>query len=118
MQFSGELGAAKDNVAMKLPILDAGAKRVIVANRAPGNDGSLAVDVPAGRLPGSTELEVMVSTTPLSELKDAVEHLMHYPNGCIEQTTSTAYPLVVLKDLLPSMGVTVDDAKLKDFSEA
>jgi uncharacterized protein YfaS (alpha-2-macroglobulin family) len=43
---------------------------------------------------------------------------MTYPNGCIEQTTSTAYPLVVLKDLLPEMGVTVDEKELRKYSEA
>jgi hypothetical protein len=44
--------------------------------------------------------------------------LMRYPNGCIEQTTSTAYPLVVLKDLLPAIGVQVSEADLKKFSES
>ena len=37
---------------------------------------------------------------------------MGYPHGCIEQTTSRAYPLVMLKDLLPTIGVQVDEDKL------
>ena len=54
----------------------------------------------------------------MTELKDAVGYLMRYPNSCIEQTTSTAYPLVVLGDLLPEIGVTVDPDDLKKYSEA
>ena len=72
---------------------------------------------PDDRQPGSAKAEVVVSSTSLSALKGAVDYLMEYPNGCIEQTTSTAYPLVVLKDLLPEIGVSVNEADLKKFSE-
>jgi alpha-2-macroglobulin len=72
--------------------------------------------LPPTHTPGT--VEVVLSQTPLSELKDSIQYLMQYPNGCIEQTTSTAYPLVVLKDLLPAIGVQVDVAKLKALSEA
>ena len=57
------------------------------------------------------------STTPPSQLKDAVQYLMDYPNGCIEQTT-TCHPLVMLNELLPEMGVTVDHAQLHKFADA
>jgi uncharacterized protein YfaS (alpha-2-macroglobulin family) len=119
VRFLVSLGKETDEVQVSLPILDAGAKRVLVRSaQISGSSGDVDVSLPAERLPGSTEVEVMVSSSSLSELKDAVDYLMGYPNGCIEQTTSTAYPLVVLKDLLPEMGVTVNEADLKKFSEA
>lgn len=119
VRWSASLGKETDEVQVTVPILDAGAKRVVVASKQlAGPSGEVEVPLPQGRLPGSTEVEVMVSSSSLSELKDSVQYLMGYPNGCIEQTTSTAYPLVVLKDLLPEMGVTVDEADLKKFSEA
>lgn len=119
VRFLATLGKETDEVQVSIPILDAGAKRVLVSSRQLSTpSGEVEVALPAGRLAGSTEVEVMVSSSSLSELKDSVEYLMGYPNGCIEQTTSTAYPLVVLKDLLPEMGVTVNEADLKKFSEA
>jgi alpha-2-macroglobulin len=119
LRFLATLGQETDEVQVAIPILDAGAKRVLVASKQLSSpSGEVEVPLPSGRLPGSTEVEVMVSSSSLSELKDSVQYLMEYPNGCIEQTTSTAYPLVVLKDLLPEMGVTVNEADLKKFSEA
>jgi uncharacterized protein YfaS (alpha-2-macroglobulin family) len=118
VRFAAELGADHDAVEVSLPVLNPGSRRTIVAQADAESDGKLVVDVPAGRQPGTTTLEVLVSSTSLTSLKGAVEYLMQYPNGCIEQTTSTAYPLVVLPDLLPEMGVTVNPAELRKFSEA
>jgi alpha-2-macroglobulin len=119
VRWAATLGNETDQVQVTIPILDAGAKRVVVASKQlSSNSGEVLVPLPLGRLPGSTEVEVMVSSSSLSELKDSVQYLMNYPNGCIEQTTSTAYPLVVLKDLLPEIGVTVNETDLKKFSEA
>ncbi|MDP1822229.1 MAG: alpha-2-macroglobulin family protein [Archangium sp.] len=119
VRWAATLGRDTDEVQVTVPILDAGAKRVVVASKQfSSTSGEVLVPLPMGRLPGSTEVEVMVSSSSLSELKDSVQYLMEYPNGCIEQTTSTAYPLVVLKDLLPEIGVTVNEADLKKFSEA
>ncbi len=118
LKFAGRLGKHADAVEVKLPLLNPGSRRKIVASAQVSGRGELAVVLPPDRQPGTSKLEVMVSTTSLSELKDAVEYLMEYPNGCIEQTTSTAYPLVVLEDLLPEMGVTVDPVQLKKFSTA
>ena len=119
VRFRASLGKETDEVQVTVPILDAGAKRVVVVSKqVSASSAVLEVPLPSGRLAGSTEVELMVSSSSLSELKDSVDYLMGYPNGCIEQTTSTAYPLVVLKDLLPEMGVTVNEADLKKFSEA
>lgn len=119
VRFLATLGKETDEVQVTVPILDAGAKRVVMVSKQVSSPSAvLELALPKDRLPGSTEVEVMVSSSSLSELKDSVEYLMGYPNGCIEQTTSTAYPLVVLKDLLPEMGVTVNEADLKKFSEA
>ncbi|MFP2924095.1 alpha-2-macroglobulin family protein [Pyxidicoccus sp. 3LG] len=118
VRFAARLGEATDAVEVTLPVLNPGSRRVRVSSAQVSGEQKLELALPADRQPGSVELEVTVSGTALSELKDAVGYLMDYPNGCIEQTTSTAYPLVVLKDLLPEMGVTVDEADLKKFSEA
>jgi len=118
VRFAARMGEETDSVEVTLPVLNPGSRRVLVSSAQVSGEERLELALPADRQPGSVELEVTVSGTALSELKDAVGYLMDYPNGCIEQTTSTAYPLVVLKDLLPEMGVTVNEADLKKFSEA
>jgi uncharacterized protein YfaS (alpha-2-macroglobulin family) len=118
VRYAARIGKDADAVEVKLPILVPGNRRVMVAQQNVSGDAELSLHFPEDRQPGSARAEVVVSSTSLSALKGAVDYLMEYPNGCIEQTTSTAYPLVVLKDLLPEIGVTVNEADLKKFSEA
>jgi uncharacterized protein YfaS (alpha-2-macroglobulin family) len=118
VRFSAKLNDVADAAEFTIPVLEPGTKRVVVENRLVLKTGSVSLDIPKDRIPGTSGAEIVVSSTALSELKDSVQYLMHYPNGCIEQTTSTAYPLVVLSDLLPDIGVEVDRAALKEFAEA
>lgn len=118
VKFTASMGNVNDAVEIKLPVLQPGNRRTIVQSHSPDGSGDITVNIPAGRIPGTTSMEVVISNTALSELKDAIQYLMRYPNGCIEQTTATAYPLVVLKDLLLVIGVKVDMEDLKKFSEA
>jgi uncharacterized protein YfaS (alpha-2-macroglobulin family) len=118
IQIAANLLNHKDAVRRSIPILEPGSKRVILETLEVATDGTLQLDIPAERIEGSVTVDLMVSTTLLSKLKDAVGYLMGYPYGCIEQTTSRAYPLVVLEELLPDMGVQVDKDKLRDYAEA
>ena len=47
---------------------------------------------------GSAGVTVSVSHTPPIDIKDQVQGLLMYPYGCLEQTTSSAYPLVFIDD--------------------
>jgi len=47
---------------------------------------------------GSASLSLSVSNTPPIDIKDQVQGLLMYPYGCLEQTTSSAYPLVFIDD--------------------
>lgn len=119
IRFAANLaGHTTDGVEVKLPILGHGNQRTKVSGKPVLSTDKISMTLPADRVPGSVKMEVVTSSTVLSELKDSVQYLMGYPNGCIEQTTSMAYPLVVLKDLLPEMGIEVNRADLKKFSEA
>lgn len=58
-------------------------------------------------LEGTGVVKVGLSNTRLSELGEAVRHLLHYPFGCVEQTTSCLMPWIVLKDvreIFPDLG--------------
>ncbi|MCX6878263.1 MAG: MG2 domain-containing protein [Verrucomicrobia bacterium] len=64
---------------------------------APGK--SVEIRVPANWLPESVLRHVQVSKEPSLELGHGLQYLMRYPYGCIEQTTSGAFPLLYLPDL-------------------
>jgi alpha-2-macroglobulin len=42
------------------------------------------------------ELRLDVSRSRMSEARDALEHVLHYPYGCVEQTTSNLLPWLAL----------------------
>lgn len=107
-----------DAVEHTLPVLNPGSRRRVIEKRSVSGQSDLTIALPKQRIVGTESVEIRASQSRLSQLKESVDYLMGYPNGCIEQTTSRAYPLLVLRDLLPDMGVTVDEAKLREYAEA
>ncbi len=57
-----------------------------------------STDLVADFLPGSTVLGVNLSRQPPVPFASAIEGLIGYPYGCLEQTTSRAFPLALLDD--------------------
>jgi hypothetical protein len=47
---------------------------------------------------GSSSVSLSVSNSPPIDIKEQVKGLLMYPYGCLEQTTSSAYPLVFIDD--------------------
>jgi uncharacterized protein YfaS (alpha-2-macroglobulin family) len=64
---------------------------------APGK--SLVISAQANWLPATTVRQIKVSKEPGLELGRGLQFLLRYPHGCIEQTTSSAFPLLYLPDL-------------------
>lgn len=69
---------------------------------------AVPIERPKDALPGYGGLEVQLSSSALTNLRDAVAYLVDYPFGCTEQTASRILPLAVLKDVLPAFGITLD----------
>jgi len=66
-------------------------------------------------LAGSGELTVEMTPSILTEAADAIEHVLHYPYGCVEQTTSSMAPWFAakeLRDYIPAMQRS--DAEIAD----
>ncbi|HEX5243983.1 MAG TPA: MG2 domain-containing protein, partial [Tepidisphaeraceae bacterium] len=55
--------------------------------------------LPKGMLAGTERFELRVSPRPQLGLPEGLDYLDRYPYGCLEQTTSTLFPLVYLPDL-------------------
>jgi uncharacterized protein YfaS (alpha-2-macroglobulin family) len=67
---------------------------------APGE--SLTLMPPQKFLPSTVENELVCSGAASVELKDALDYLLRYPYGCLEQTVSGAFPLLYLENLVAS----------------
>jgi uncharacterized protein YfaS (alpha-2-macroglobulin family) len=63
-----------------------------------------------GWLDGSETTTFWVTTNPYAPAMSHLGYLVHYPYGCIEQTVSSARPLLYVGDLL----ATVDPESIKD----
>ena len=48
-------------------------------------------------LTGSGRIEVVVANTRMVALREAIQQLLHYPYGCVEQCSSSLLPWVVLQ---------------------
>jgi alpha-2-macroglobulin len=74
---------------------------------------TLEIRAPANWLPESVMRKLQVSKEPALELGHGFQYLLRYPHGCIEQTTSAAFPLLYLPDLANR---TFDKSMGKDAS--
>lgn len=61
--------------------------------------GALDLTLPDGWLAGTRRAHLVVGGSGALELLPALERLLEYPHGCIEQTVSRAFPLLAWSDL-------------------
>jgi hypothetical protein len=63
-------------------------------------DGTIKLDplIAEGLWAGSASVTLTLSNKPPIDVRDAVRGLLMYPYGCLEQTTSSAYPLVFVDE--------------------
>ncbi len=63
-------------------------------------NGSFKLDAALadGLWPASATVDVTVSNKPPIDVRGVVQGLLMYPYGCLEQTTSSAYPLVFIDE--------------------
>ena len=63
-----------------------------------GGQGS--IEIPRDWFPGTEEGRLLLSDLPMLDLAGAASFLLQYPYGCLEQTVSGAWPLLVLGDIV------------------
>ena len=68
-------------------------------------------------LPGSIKSLISINSTPNMNLQSQLQHLLAYPYGCLEQTTSRAFPLTYASEANQArFGIkTVNDEKRLDM---
>jgi uncharacterized protein YfaS (alpha-2-macroglobulin family) len=71
----------------------------------PGAQADLRKVLDAGLLDGSGTIDLEFARSPLVEAAGSIDFLLHYPYGCVEQTTSSLIPWCAvdsLKDVIPA----------------
>jgi uncharacterized protein YfaS (alpha-2-macroglobulin family) len=67
----------------------------------PGAKVNLRDQLDGRLLDGSGEIELEFSRSPLVEAAGSIDFLLHYPYGCVEQTTSSLIPWLAVEELSP-----------------
>jgi len=79
---------------------------------------NLIKDVNPALLEGEGELSLGISNSRLFEARDALEYLLHYPYGCVEQTTSATMPWLALGKYEPLFPSLLGGGKAKEVVQA
>ncbi len=61
--------------------------------------------------PETLRRTVRIGPVPLVQFTGKLEHLLHYPYGCLEQTTSSAFPLIYIGDIAKALDPSLFDPK-------
>jgi uncharacterized protein YfaS (alpha-2-macroglobulin family) len=108
-------GKLKSEEKFELPVKPSGIEQTIRLSMDTKQEVQLAAYIPKDWRADYMRMEASVSPMPYLNQVSHLESLIHYPYGCIEQTTSATMPLLVMGDLLPWIESTkkVDKEELK-----
>jgi uncharacterized protein YfaS (alpha-2-macroglobulin family) len=61
------------------------------------------ISLPGNFIPATFNGQLVVSKSPLVQFSKSLDELVRYPYGCVEQTTSAAFPQLYYQDLVKSL---------------
>lgn len=74
------------------------------------NSLPLSQELANGLIPETIKATLSLSPSPILNTRSALDNLLQYPYGCLEQTTSTAYPYLYLdQDIVEALALTPID---------
>jgi uncharacterized protein YfaS (alpha-2-macroglobulin family) len=114
MTVKGTGGTVSDAVARSVLVVPDG-QAVPVATSGALGAGTITntVNFPAAAVAGSPQLYVNIYPAYLSQVIGGMDSLLRVPNGCFEQTTSTAWPNVLVTAYLKQTKQLKPEIQLK-----
>jgi len=89
--------------------------REVQTKRIETNDGELGRVTDPQILEGTGKVDINVANTRVTEIREALRQLLHYPYGCVEQTTSSMLPWLTVRDLRAAVPeLDKSDAEVKE----
>jgi uncharacterized protein YfaS (alpha-2-macroglobulin family) len=99
-QWSARFGELTDALQSELDVnYPAPLVREVQSKRIETADAELARISDPQILEGTGKVDVSVANTRVTEIREALRKLLHYPYGCVEQTTSSLLPWLMVRDL-------------------
>ena len=108
----------ESNFNVEHPLPELREVRYALASGATNPPDNLLKDVNPAVLEGDGDLRVNISSSRLYEVRDALGYVMHYPYGCVEQTTSATLPWLALSGYEPLFPDLLDAARRKEVVQA
>jgi uncharacterized protein YfaS (alpha-2-macroglobulin family) len=111
---SQTIGACKVTVSVKTPgetftnETEIGIRPPASLQKRTGNgiaaeNQTTTINLNSNFMPGTAKGKLLVGKSPLVQYARNIDDLVQYPYGCVEQTTSTAFPQLYYADLVKSM---------------
>lgn len=94
-------GSERSVFEVELDVRSPNPPTVDLTNTSLSQGKSLNEKVTSFGIDGSNSVSVTIASTLPINLDDRLDYLIRYPYGCIEQTTSSVFPQVYLKNLVP-----------------
>lgn len=105
--FTASALTDEESDAMKLtiPVLPHGMEKHVAKSGMVMEGGKeVEIDLPGEIIPEATNLQVTLSPSVSNTMFDALEYLVGYPYGCVEQTMSRFLPDVMVTQVLQKLG--------------
>lgn len=100
-----------DAMELKIPVLPFGIRQVSAQAGKVDTSTSMSVQLPRTATQKTAQLKLVLSPSLAATMLDALEYLVGYPYGCVEQTMSRLLPNVFVAQVLQKLGIP--NAKLQ-----
>ncbi|MBA3502168.1 MAG: hypothetical protein H0T65_17520, partial [Deltaproteobacteria bacterium] len=106
LKFSVSMNGESDAVEFKLPVQHP--SPVIKHHVAHGDakdPKTITLALPPDAIASTAELQISVDPDGLAGIENGLDDLIHYPHGCLEQTTSKVIPMLAVRELAESLNL-------------
>lgn len=114
-RFDASGGGHQDAVEVTVPVVAAHPAEVVGHTGSTTSTATVAVAVPEGASPGVGGLDVQLGASALVGIGSAVDYVLDYPHGCLEQVVSRARVALLAGPLRTRAGIERPQAELDGF---
>lgn len=117
--FSIDRPELNDGIVLEIPVKKFGFPEIFGTSIV--NDGKFPINFPKDAFNEKSSLKVEVSASLVGSLSSAMDYLLKYPYGCVEQTTSSFVPVIISKEneelfQFKKTDINIDDVANKGIS--